>query len=84
MILCNIYIIKCITFMYRGGIDFLGQQSGLRVGCFVAMEAVRWVMDNVHEVGSRREAIKVLQVRYIACVRGRVEIRSSDVNTIFV
>ena len=50
------------THTHSDGIDFLGQLPGLGTSCFVAMEAVTWVVDRVSGVNSRREAVKILQV----------------------
>ena len=46
----------------RNGIDFLVNQSGLKAGCFLAMEAVDWVMERVSGATTRAEAVRVLQV----------------------
>ena len=49
----------------RNGIDFLVNQSGLKAGCFLAMEAVDWVMERVSGATTRAEAVRVLQVRWL-------------------
>ena len=46
------------------GVDFLGNQPGLRRGCFLAMDAVKWMMENVKRVKTRKEAVEILQVLY--------------------
>ena len=46
---------------HRNGVDFLGKQGGLREGCFIAMEAVSWLMNNVAGAESRREAARMMQ-----------------------
>lgn len=38
----------------------MGPQRGLREGCFIAMEAVSWLMENVKGVDSRREALRIM------------------------
>jgi len=43
-------------------VDFLGYQPGLRRGCFLAMDAVKWMMENVNDVPTRKEAVKIFQV----------------------
>lgn len=45
-----------------GGVDFLGYQPGLRRGCFLAMDAVKWMREKVGGVTTRKEAVKILQV----------------------
>ena len=47
--------------VYSDGIDFLVQQTGLRPGAFVAMEAVRWLVETVEGVASRQDATRLLQ-----------------------
>ena len=56
------HIISPFYSLYSDGIDFLGPQVGLRRGCFISMDAVKWVVENVKGIGSRRQATKILQV----------------------
>lgn len=46
----------------REGVDLLGHQPGLRPNCFVAMEAVKWLMDKISGTVTRAEAVKAFQV----------------------
>ena len=46
----------------RDGIDFLGTQTGFSKGSFIAMDAVKWIVENVKGVGTRRQAVKILRV----------------------
>jgi hypothetical protein len=43
------------------GVDFLGLQSGLQKGCFIAMDAVRWIVENVRGIYTRKQAAKIMQ-----------------------
>ena len=52
----------------RNGIDFLVNQSGLKAGCFLAMEAVDWVMERVSGATTRAEAVRVLQVSWFTLI----------------
>ncbi len=66
------------THTLREGIDFLGHLPGLKNCCFVAMEAVSWVMEKISGVDTRSEAVKILQVPtiYVAgYFRGRKSLR---------
>lgn len=51
---------------HSDGIDFLGTQSALSKDSFIAMDAVKWVVENVRGVYSRRQAVEILQV--LCCV----------------
>ena len=46
----------------RDGIDFLGTQTGFSKGSFIAMDAIKWIVENVKGVGTRRQAVKILRV----------------------
>jgi hypothetical protein len=46
----------------RDGIDFLGTQTGFSKGSFIAMDAVKWIVENVKGVGTRKQAVKILRV----------------------
>ena len=50
--------------MSSDGIDFVSTETGLQKGCFVSMDAVKWLMENVRGVGTRRQATKILQVSW--------------------
>ena len=47
---------------FSDGVDLLSHHSGLRSNCFVAMEAVRWLMERLSDAITRAEAVKILQV----------------------
>ena len=48
---------------YSEGIDFLNHHPGLGDNCcFIAMEAVTWLLDKVSGLTTRGDAIKILQV----------------------
>lgn len=53
----------------REGVDFLGQHPGLGENCcFVAMEAVSWLIEKVTGCATRKDAVKILQVcTYVGC-----------------
>ena len=71
-LLCDYFysLLSCLIFEFPAsdGIDFLGVQPGLRRSCFIAMDAVKWMIENISGVHTRSEAIKILQV-YIQAVR---------------
>lgn len=52
----------------RSGIDFLSNQSGLKDGCFLSMEAVDWVLERVDGATTRADAVNILQVRLTVCL----------------
>ena len=47
----------------REGVDVLGPQCGLRAGCFIGLEAVRYLTQKMVDNPRRRDVVRVLQVR---------------------
>lgn len=53
---------------FSDGVDILSDHnSGLRSGCFIAMEAVDWLVENFEEQTSRAAVVTVLQVNSECC-----------------
>ena len=40
----------------------MGTQTGFSKGSFIAMDAVKWIVENVKGVGTRKQAVKILRV----------------------
>ena len=56
----------CIPWCFSEGVDTVSEHNeGLRPGCFVAMEAVSWLIENFEEQTSRDQVVEVLQVSHV-------------------
>ena len=58
----TVYNYKC-----SNGVDLINPEKGLKPGCFVSMEAVNWLIDNLIGEITRKEVVVLIQVRGI-CV----------------
>ena len=54
----TVYNYKC-----SNGVDLINPEKGLKPGCFVSMEAVNWLIDNLIGEITRKEVVVLIQVR---------------------
>lgn len=62
MCVCVFVHVFLFSSVFSDGIDFVSTETGLQKGCFVSMDAVKWLIENVRGVVTRRQATKILQV----------------------
>jgi len=48
---------------YRTGVQLLPEQKGLPLNCFISVEVVHWLVNNVEGVATQGMAVDIMQVR---------------------
>ena len=58
-----IYNVTLYNYKCSNGVDLINPEKGLKPGCFVSMEAVNWLMENLIGEITRKEVVVLIQVR---------------------